>query len=400
MPSIAMFFSSHTFEQEIKEKLVAKSDFTLVDDSDIIHDASKLFFNPNEKLQKALYQKTSVFNKFTLERELNTSYLKAALANRLLNSGQLIYGFTSHLIPKNITHILKVLVVDERGKRVTRATASGMTESSAEKEIRLSDISAYHWTDFLLDAEPWDARLYDVVIPVKDQQPEEIVDFILKQCSQASLLETRESAQAVKDLQLNADVEINLLRRGQNTTVQSKKGDVLVQVNKSVLNFNALSQELSDQVAEVDGVKSVKVVMGKDYNDSIYRDQEFKRPPKVLLVDDEKEFATTLSERLINRNVGTHAVYDGQEALDFLVDDAPDVMVLDLKMPGISGIEVLEQTKKKNPNVEVIILTGHGTEEDKQNCLDLGAFAYLQKPTDIHTLSEAIQEAHHKGITR
>lgn len=396
MPSIAMFYASHTFGEQISEKLTSKSGFTFLSDKDITRDAAQLFPTSVEKFNKALFSKTSVFNKFTLERELHVAYMKAALAQKLHESSLLITGFTSLLVPKELTHILKVLIVDSRENRIQRAMEAGENKSSAEKAIRQADISAFHWTEFLRDTDPWESRFYDMVISVDTQQPDDIVQLILKQCAQATLLETQESAQAVKDMQLNAQVEIALLSRGQKADVTSSDGQVTVAINKSVLNFNALSKELSEQVEAIDGVKSVKVIMGQDYNDSIYRDQEFRRPPKVLLVDDEKEFVSTLSERLINRNVGTHAVYDGQEALDFLHEDIPDVMVLDLKMPGISGIEVLETTKKLNPRVEIIILTGHGSEEDRQNCLELGAFAYLQKPTDIHTLSDTIQQAHQK----
>ena len=71
-------------------------------------------------------------------------------------------------------------------------------------------------------------------------------------------------------------------------------------------------------------------------------------------------------------------------------------MVLDLKMPGIDGIAVLKETKKNNPNIEVIILTAHGSEADKKICMELGAFAYLQKPADIDKLSATINKAYKK----
>jgi len=104
----------------------------------------------------------------------------------------------------------------------------------------------------------------------------------------------------------------------------------------------------------------------------------------------------TLSERLLFRNMGTAVAHDGQSALEMLVDDDPDVLVLDLKMPGIDGIEVLRRVKKIRPAVEVIILTGHGSEIDRKTCMDLGAFAYLQKPVDIDLLSGKLKEAHER----
>ena len=74
-------------------------------------------------------------------------------------------------------------------------------------------------------------------------------------------------------------------------------------------------------------------------------------------------------------------------------EDEPEVMILDLRMPGIDGIEVLRRVKSAHPEIEVIILTGHGSEADRETCMKLGAFAYLQKPVDIELLSETIRKA-------
>ena len=121
---------------------------------------------------------------------------------------------------------------------------------------------------------------------------------------------------------------------------------------------------------------------------------------KVLFVDDEKEFVQTVAQRLIGRDVGTYGVYNGDDALELIAEDRPDVMVLDLKMPGLYGVEVLRRTKKLAPEVEVIILTGHGTHEDMKECMELGAYAYLNKPVDIEELSVTIQAANGKALSR
>lgn len=120
-------------------------------------------------------------------------------------------------------------------------------------------------------------------------------------------------------------------------------------------------------------------------------------PSKVLLVDDEREFVCTLSERLQLRNVGSTVAFDGESALQKVAVDEPEVMIVDLKMPGIDGIEVLKQVKRMQPGIEVIMLSGHGSEADRVRCLELGAFAYMQKPVDINALSEALKRAHEKN---
>ena len=96
----------------------------------------------------------------------------------------------------------------------------------------------------------------------------------------------------------------------------------------------------------------------------------------VLLVDDEEEFIKALSERIRMRDHGSEIAFDGKQALRKIEDKRPDVMVLDLKMPGMDGLEVLRHVKKAYPELPVIILTGHGTEKDEKEALRLGAFQY------------------------
>jgi DNA-binding NtrC family response regulator len=141
----------------------------------------------------------------------------------------------------------------------------------------------------------------------------------------------------------------------------------------------------------------VETRVGKDfYQTDIYRKYDFEMPSKVLLVDDEREFVETLSERLVMRHMGSAVAYDGQSALDLIKEDEPEVMILDLKMPGIDGIEVLRRVKGTRPEIEVIILTGHGSEADRDVCMKLGAFAYLNKPVDIDLLSDTLRRANEK----
>ena len=115
---------------------------------------------------------------------------------------------------------------------------------------------------------------------------------------------------------------------------------------------------------------------------------------KILLVDDEKEFVETLSERIRMRDHKSDVALDGEEALKLMDDDLPDVVVLDLKMPGIDGMEVLRRIRKAYPNVQVIMLTGHGSEKDEKEARKLGAFEYLQKPVEIETLMKKIKKAY------
>ena len=396
MSSIALYCSSFTDEKKIRELLAAASGFNVIQDDEIINEVCRLHNIDHDKVERALYGPVSVFNKFTLEREQITALFKLSLADHLKSSGVIYSGYISLLIPQEVTHVLRVGIFDEKGKRVQRAMREGLTERSALKIIKKHDVSATNWADFLYKKAVTDPSLYDIVIPVGSSTPEATVQLIMENYHKPAVLENETSRQAVADMALSARVELTLVKKGYTTEVKCSKGHVTLLINKSVLNFAKLSNTLTEIVKGVEGVESVDVHTGKDYHVSVYRNQEFSLPPKVLLVDDEQEFVQTLSQRLNTRNYGSYPVFDGMQALDLLDSETPDVMVLDLKMPGMDGVEVLSKTKEANPDIEIIILTGHGSEEDKQTCMKLGAFAYLNKPVDISQLTEIIDKAHKK----
>ena len=118
-----------------------------------------------------------------------------------------------------------------------------------------------------------------------------------------------------------------------------------------------------------------------------------KEDIKILLVDDEKQFVDTLAERLAMRGFAARGAYDGPEALQ-AVEQATDVIVLDLRMPGMDGFEVLRNVKKSNPQVQVIILTGHGGDAEEQTAYRMGAYNFLRKPMDIDELLNSIRMAY------
>ncbi len=119
---------------------------------------------------------------------------------------------------------------------------------------------------------------------------------------------------------------------------------------------------------------------------------------KVLLVDDEEEFVKALAERLKMRDLRSDTVLAGEDALSHVEEQEPDVMVLDLKMPGIDGMEVLRQVRKAYPNIQVIILTGHGTEKDEEEAKRLGAFDYLEKPVNLDVLVRKMKAAYRRKM--
>ena len=117
---------------------------------------------------------------------------------------------------------------------------------------------------------------------------------------------------------------------------------------------------------------------------------------KLLIIDDEVEFASTLCQRLCLRGIDTKDVHSGTEGLARLAEIAPDIVILDLKMPDMNGLDVLAGIKKHNPVIEVIMVTGHGSAASGMEAMEKGAFDYIMKPVELSDLLEKIKSADEK----
>lgn len=120
---------------------------------------------------------------------------------------------------------------------------------------------------------------------------------------------------------------------------------------------------------------------------------------RVLLVDDEKEFTDTLSERLQLRDLEVFTASTGSEAIELAGQHRFDAVILDLQMPGMDGIETLKHLLSTDADQQVIVLTGHGTVSKSVEALKAGATEFFEKPIDIETLSEKIGEAASQRLT-
>ncbi len=392
MSSIAIFPCFFTPDEVVAKDISQELGLKFYTDENLIYDTSSKFGIHSSNLRLLMFGKTSVFNQFTLERETGVNMFRSVLVDKLSSPQKYIfYGYHSSLFSLKVNHILKVFITDTRENRLKVAIRKGYPKSEAKRELNKNDTNAYAWANFLYNKGPEHRSLHDIIILASGKEKSEISSQIRKFYYTTSVLRTIESQRAIGDMSLEVQVEALLLQKGHKILVNAEGGTVTLVVEKNVLSMKRLSKELSKIAKKIEGVREVLVKKGSKSSESFYRKIKFELPSKVLFVDDEKEFVQTVSRRLIKRDVGTYGVYNGAEALELIVADRPDVMVLDLKMPGLSGVEVLRRTKKLDPEVEVIILTGQGTKEDEEHCLQLGASVYLNKPVDIDKLSECIK---------
>ena len=114
---------------------------------------------------------------------------------------------------------------------------------------------------------------------------------------------------------------------------------------------------------------------------------------KVLLVDDESEFLEVMQERLGSRGIDVDTSQSPDDAIAQISRESYDAVILDLQMPGMDGIEALKQMKAKRPELQIILLTGHGSVETGVEAIKLGAMDFIEKPADLATISEKIKKA-------
>ena len=122
--------------------------------------------------------------------------------------------------------------------------------------------------------------------------------------------------------------------------------------------------------------------------------------PRILIVDDEERFRLTLAKLLKLRDLDVTTLGSGPQALEALKQEQYDVIVLDVRMPGMDGIETLAEIKKLNPNIEVIILTGHASVDAAVDIMKLGGYDYLLKPCSVEELIDKVEAAFERKQAR
>lgn len=397
MSVITVFSASYCHGEEISTLLAEKLGYRFVS-SEVLEMASDEFSVSKEKLMAAMTGSSSFLGKILEDRDRNVAYIRVAAA-KLASEDNLVYlGYAGLLLPKEISHILRVCLVAESDYRVKRAREKeDISEDKAESIIKKDDDQRLNWTNYLYNVVPWDESLHDIILPMHTLNVNDAVALIIENAQKNIVQTTPQSKKAMGDFVLAAKVKLLMVEKKENVDVSAENGKIIITLKKYVMRLEHHKDELRKIARKVPGVEEVEFKIGPKFRmPKTYPPVDLETPKKTLLVDDEVEFVQTLSERLQSRQIKSSVAYNGEEALSVVEEDAPEVMVLDLKMPGIDGIEVLRRTKEDHPETEIIILTGHGSEREKQRALELGAFAYLEKPVDIDVLAETMKKAYAK----
>ncbi len=384
-------------EQFVIEQLVEKTGFNLVTDDDVFRKGAQLFNIKDKKCRASVFDASSfvAFDKFKHKKHL--CIFKIALAQSLLDFKKIYYGVGTYFIPNNLKNVLKICLGADLSFRIGNyAKNERIPLHQAEKAVKEYDKSLVQFSNYYLDKAPFSPEYFDANIDVSRYKIEQIANKIYELLQSKSTESIDMARKKVQELITAYRVQLHFFHLGEDVETTFVDGKLTIFIKKYKIRMENYFKQIKENIPDFPEIKESEVIPGKDIAIPSSMAIKLERPQKVLLVDDEIEFVDTLSERLQSREFKTAVAYSGEEAIESLAKDLPDVMILDLKMPGIDGIEVLRRVKQEHPETEVIILTGHGSEKEKQIAYELGAFAYLEKPVDIDVLSDTIRRAYEK----
>jgi two-component system response regulator CpxR len=382
---------------DVADRVAKNLGFGRLPDGEVFAAAAELAGTEADALERMVYGPAPVFAPSVRHSAVAVAALRVAMIDTIAADGLVYHGLLGHLLPKTVTHVLRVCLAGTNDYRIEEAENEGTSVRDAKRRIKADDTARTAWINLIAGLGPWDKSLFDIFVASQDTSIDATVDLICEHAGRPALAVTPGTDHALSEARLAAIVNLELARDGHDVDVVCKRGKATILVKKYSIFRERQQRELEQIALSVDEVSSAEVRPGPRFKEpDISFKMDIEAPLKVLLVDDEKEFVNTLSERLETRRMTPAIAYDGEEALAMAADDQPEVMVLDLKMPGIDGIEVLRRMKKNHPETEVIILTGHGSATEEKMAAELGAFAYLRKPVDIDDLTETMRAAYRK----
>jgi len=395
---ITIFSGSYCGGDDIAADVAERLGYERID-ARLFEETEQRFGIDKDKLKKYLHGSESWINRFTRDRQKGIACLKVVLADLIVRDQVVLHGCATHLLPRTVPHILRVCAIANFDYRVERAMKTeNISEKEARKSIHADDKNNFACTISLLDKPAYDEDLYDIVLAMQDTTHDKAVKLVCEYARSEPVQTTERSLQLARDFILASKVNLAMTEAGHDVEVNAEGGRVILLINEYMVRVKRHQEKLTELASAVPGVKEVDTRLGPKYEaPSINPWGSIEGPPRFLLVDDEQEFVQTLSERLHSRDLESAIAYDGEQALDLIQKDSPDVMVLDLMMPGINGIEVLRRVKRDHPGVEVIILTGHGSDREKATADELGAFAYLEKPVNVDHLARVMKAAYKKA---
>ncbi|MBU0519543.1 response regulator [bacterium] len=404
MPVVTLFSCSHCAAEKVADGVAEALQLTRLE-AVLYQQAAERYRVSGDKLRNAVHGPVSQLPTWPADRTKYAAYLRATLIELVKQDNAFYFGFGGHLLPRRLRHFLHICLVSSPEERTAAAVEQdGISIDRAGRRIRRADEERSNWTTFLHGKAPYDDTLYHWMIPLHATPVEDAVEIISRLARKEEFQTTPESQKALDNALLEARARVALIEKGKMGVALSASGSEIYISGSQGEELPELDlRQIEEILLSLPGIENVSTldrVTGTEVPLAPVSKGLMALPKKIMLVDDEKEFAETLAERLLTRNIESIIAHDGEEALKKLNEELPGIMILDIRMPGMDGLDVLRHVKAAHPDLEVIMLTGHGSKKEESLARQLGAYAYLNKPIKIDILVQTMQEATQKQTTR
>ena len=305
MAIIAAFTGTYCGEEPAIREIIQRTGFRYVTDDDVVAKASGMSGFSETKLQNAFSTRTPFLNRLTREKELSIAYLKAALAEILIDDNISINGFTSLLIPASVADVLRISIIADMQSRGLKARDLGLSEKKAFKALHKDDEDRFTWVrDILGKDDPWDSSLYAMVLHTNKMTSAEIGDLIAGTIGGVAYMRTLYAQKMIEDFVLASRVDVAVIKKGHYyVAAEADAGEVTLTINKKVLMLKRLENGLQYEAKKIDGVTAVATKVGKDfYQADIVRKFELIVPPRPFSAFNERQFVPELSEKAVLRS--------------------------------------------------------------------------------------------------
>lgn len=401
MSVVSLTFDAFTRGEDVGAEVSSRLEYPRVTDEDICTRAAALEGADPERLMRLMNGPRPWIQPSVDQQRRWVAAIRKVVFDAVAEGQVLLIGSAAFLVSSRLRQVLRVGLVAPPANRIRAAEESGMSSGAARRQIERADQFRAAWTHRVCGRFPWDSSLHDMVIAMQDRSPTEAAEEIVGTALNPALVAPDPDI-PLQETRLEADIALKLAREGHAAEVAVRSGRALVQLTASGLFGDRARREVQKILTNHFELREIEVrLITRTRESETFDELVHVKPPRIMLVDDERDFVDTLSERLQTREFETPTIaYDGEQALEMVEEDQPEVMVLDLRMPGIDGLEVLRRVKATHPETEVIILTGHGSDAERTTAEQLGAFAYLQKPVDLDRLTETMRAAHSRVEAR
>ncbi len=388
MSIITISRGSYSHGKEIAEKVAQRLGYQCIS-RDILIEASKEFNIPDIKLLNAIYDAPSVLDRLLFRKEKYIAYIQAAVLKHLRKDNIVYHGFAGHFFVKDIPHVLKVRIVADMEERIdTMMERNGVSRKESIKFIHKIDRQRQKWSQKLYGIDTSDPSLYDLVIHIDTIKANTAVDIICHKVGLKRFQTTPESQKKIDDLCLAAEVKAQLIDLKPDIKVKAQEGSVLVRSKTSAAQKPKLEKEIRKVTEKISSITNLHI-------DTLPTASPIKDylHCEILIVDDEPIVCERLQAFLEGDGHRVETFVDPSEALHRLEKKEFDMVICDIRMGEIDGMQVLEKVLQKSRHTKVIMITGYATLELAREALTKGAFDFISKPFKAKEIRETIKRA-------